>query len=453
MRLNRTGRRTTSAAVLLALALAVPLGTQATASPAGSGTAAERQAAAGQQADRQYADRQYEISGVTTAVQRTEVTRLGTAIDEVRERSVVVTADAAEAARLRAHGYRITALPAPSGPDARQQGEDGGVRAAAPSDYHSYAETMAAVDRYVRQYPNLMSKHVIGRSYQGRDIVAVKVSANVRADENEPEVMFTHNIHAREHLTAEMAIYALGELGSQYGRDQRVTRMLDSRELWVLPVLNPDGKVYDMDSGQFRMWRKNRQPASWATGTDLNRNFPYKWGCCGGSSGSPSSDTYRGTGPASATETRVLLDFVRSRVVGGQQQITAHIDWHTYSELILWPFGYTYNDTAPGLNQDARNAFAAVGTQMARSNGYTPQQSSDLYITDGSINDTMWADHGIFSYTFEMYPRSSSGGGFYPPGSVIPRETARNREAMLILLENADCMYRSIGKAGQYCSA
>ncbi|MGD9481692.1 M14 family metallopeptidase [Streptomyces sp. TRM70308] len=443
MRLTKAGRWTTSTAALIALALAVPLGAQATASTAGGADSATPRTAAASPADRQ-TQRQYEISGVSTPAERTAVTRLGTAIDEVRADSVVVTASTAEAARLKQHGYRITPLTAAAEETVHAQG---------PSDYHSYAQTMAAVDRFVRQYPQLMTKKVIGKSYQGRDIVAVKVSDNAARDEDEPEVLFTHNIHAREHLTAEMALYALEEFGSRYGSDREVTSLLDSRELWIVPVLNPDGKVYDMESGQFRMWRKNRQPAGWGyVGTDLNRNFPYQWGCCGGSSGSPYSETYRGSSPGSAPETKVITDFVRSRVVGGEQQITAHIDWHTYSELVLWPYGYTYSDTAPGLNRDDAAAFRAVGTAMARSNGYTPQQSSDLYITDGGFNDWMWADQGIFSYTFEMYPRSSSGGGFYPPGSVIDRETSRNREAMLILLENADCMYRSIGKEQQYCT-
>jgi carboxypeptidase T len=103
------------------------------------------------------------------------------------------------------------------------------------------------------------------------------------------------------------------------------------------------------------------------------------------------------------------------------------------------------------MTQDDRDAFATVGGKMAASNGYTPEQSSDLYITDGSIDDYLWGTQKIFSYTFEMYPTSSSGGGFYPPDEVIDRETARNRDAVLQLLENSDCMYRSIGKQAQYC--
>ncbi|MGW4150945.1 M14 family zinc carboxypeptidase, partial [Streptomyces albogriseolus] len=186
-------------------------------------------------------------------------------------------------------------------------------------------------------------------------------------------------------------------------------------------------------------------------GTDLNRNWDYRWGCCGGSSGSTSSETYRGSAPESAPEVKVVADFVRSRVVGGVQQIKAGIDFHTYSELVLWPFGYTYSDTTTGMTADDHAAFKAVGQKMAASNGYTAQQSSDLYITDGSIDDYLWGAHKIFGYTFEMYPRSASGGGFYPPDEVIERETSRNRDAVLQLLENADCMYRVIGKESQYC--
>ncbi len=324
----------------------------------------------------------------------------------------------------------------------------------ADSRYHNYAEMTAEIDQRLQQYPGIMRKQVIGRSYEGREIVAVKISDNVGADEAEPEVLFTHHQHAREHLTVEMALYLLREFGAGYGKDSRITKMVDSREIWIVPDMNPDGGEYDIASGRYRSWRKNRQPnpGSSYVGTDMNRNWDYKWACCGGSSGSYSSATYRGSAPESAPEVKIVADFVRSRIVGGEQQITAAIDFHTYSELVLWPYGYTYSDTAPGMTQDDRDAFAAVGRKMAASNGYTPQQSSDLYVTDGSIDDWLWGEQRIFGYTFEMYPASSWNGGFYPPDEVIERETSRNRDAVLQLLENADCMYRSIGKDQQYCA-
>lgn len=119
---------------------------------------------------------------------------------------------------------------------------------------------------------------------------------------------------------------------------------------------------------------------------------------------------------------------------------------------MLWPFGYTTANTTTGMTADQYNTFATFGRTMAATNGYTPEQSSDLYITDGSIDDWLWGNQGIWAYTFEMYPGPNGSSGFYPPDEVIPAQTSRNREAVLLLLENADCMYRAIGKEAQYCS-
>ncbi|RAS67195.1 zinc carboxypeptidase [Lentzea atacamensis] len=392
----------------------------------------------------------YAVSGVRTVEQRSQIARIGAAIDEVEEHgTVVVTATKAEIRAMRAQGFSVEEVP--------KRTEEGA--AAGPFDfpardanYHNYAEMTAEIDQAVARYPSLITKRVIGRSYQNREIVALKISDNVGVDENEPEVLFTAHQHAREHLTVEMALYLVKLFTEQ--AEPRVKALVDSREIWIVPDVNPDGGEYDIATGSYRSWRKNRQPnaGSTAIGTDLNRNWSFKWGCCGGSSGSPSSDTYRGARAESAPEVKVVADFVRSRVVDGKQQIKASIDFHTYSELVMWPFGWTYDDVAPGMTKDQRDTFATIGQSMAATNGYTPQQASDLYITDGSIRDWLWGSQGVFSYTFEMYPGSSgSGGGFYPPDEVIPAQTARNKEAVLQLLDRADCPYEAIGKEAQYC--
>jgi carboxypeptidase T len=440
----RSGRRTAAVAALLALTLAAPLS-------ANTGSAnADSAAKAASTADDV---RQYEIHQHTTPLTRTAIQQTGVTVDEADEETVVISGRTDQIKKLRQLGYRVEALGA--APDRTAEDE---IRLydfpSADSRYHNYAEMTTEIDQRLAAYPGIMSKRVIGKSYQGRDIVAIKISDNVATDESEPEVLFTHHQHAREHLTVEMALYLIRELGAGHGSDSRVTSMVNNREIWIVPDLNPDGGEYDIASGSYRSWRKNRQPNSGSSyvGTDLNRNWNHRWGCCGGSSGSTSSDTYRGTAAESAPEVKVVADFVRSRVVGGVQQIKAGVDFHTYSELVLWPFGYTTADTTTGMTADDRNAFATVGQKMAASNGYTPEQSSDLYITDGSIDDWLWGNQKIFGYTFEMYPGSSGGGGFYPPDEVIERETSRNRDAVLQLLENSDCMYRSIGKESQYCS-
>ncbi|MFD7666996.1 M14 family metallopeptidase [Streptomyces sp. NPDC059788] len=446
MRPRIRGRRTTVLTALVSLALAAPLAARTEDSPQQDTSAP---AAVGVMAADTGTPRQYEITGPDTAARRSALASTGVSIDEVHGRTVVITADTAQAALVRKLGYRLRALPAPpSGTGGRIKDFPSGY-----GKYHNYAEATAEINALVATYPAILSKQVIGKSYEGRDILALKLSKNVAQDEKEPEVLFTAHQHAREHLTVEMALYLLNDYTSKYGSDARVTKMLDSREIWVIPDVNPDGGAYDIASGSFRSWRKNRQPntGSANVGTDLNRNWDFKWGCCGGSSGSTGSETYRGPSAASAPEVKVVTGFVRSRIVGGAQQIKTAIDFHTYSELVLWPYGYTNNDTAPGMTQDDRDAFATVGKSMAASNGYTPEQSSDLYITDGSIDDWLWGNQKIFGYTFEMYPSSAGAGGFYPRDSVIARETSRNRDAVLQLLENSDCMYRSIGKEAQYC--
>ncbi|MCZ4605651.1 M14 family metallopeptidase [Streptomyces sp. Lzd4kr] len=440
---GRSGRRTAALAGLLALALAAPISANVSAN-------ADSAPKAASSAD---GIRQYEVRLHGGAEARTALQRTGVTVDATDDHGVVVSGRADQIKKLKSLGYDVTPLGAV--PD-RSAGEDD-VRLydfpSGDSRYHNYAEMTSEINSIVSANPSIASQRVIGTSYQGRNIVAIKISDNVGTDEAEPEVLFTHHQHAREHLTVEMALYLLRELTSDYGSDSRVTGLVNNREIWIVPDLNPDGGEYDIATGSYRSWRKNRQPnsGSSAVGTDLNRNWAYLWGCCGGSSGSTSSETYRGASAESAPEVKVVANFVRSRIVGGKQQIKAGIDFHTYSELVLWPFGYTYSDTANGMTADDRNAFAAVGQKMAASNGYTPEQSSDLYITDGTIDDWLWGNQKIFSYTFEMYPRSG-GGGFYPPDEVIERETSRNRDAVLQLLENADCMYRSIGKEAQYCS-
>jgi carboxypeptidase T len=398
------------------------------------------------------AARSYEVDGARTLGDRIAIGATGAAIVEADHGHVVVTATATEVRKLRRLGFAVHLQKPPRLSTGNPAGP-ARLFPSADSRYHDYGEMSAEIQNVANAFPGIVRpRFSLGTSYQGRDIWAVKVSDNPTVDENEPEVLFTAGQHAREHLTIEMALYLLNELTSKYASDPRIKGLVDSREIWIVFNLNPDGSEYDIATGAYRSWRKNRQPngTSSSVGTDLNRNWDWQWGCCGGSSGSFGSETYRGASPFSAPETQRVRDFVNSRVVGGVQQIKAGIDFHTYSELVLWPYGYTTADTAPGLTLDDRNTAAELGRQMAATNGYTPEQASDLYIADGTINDWMWGRYKIFDYTFEMYPRSSSPG-FYPPDEVIATQTSRNREAVLQLLEAADCPYRLIGKQAQYC--
>ena len=394
------------------------------------------------------AAKEYVVDGARTAVARSAIAATGAAVNSADHGEVNITATPDEVAQIKKLGYEVRVVQ----PEAAHSHEGADIGAdindfpPADSAYHNFAEMNAEIDSIVAAYPSLARKSTYGTSHEGRALVAVKISDNVASDEAEPEVLFTHHQHAREHLTVEMALYLLNEFTSKYSTDSRVRGLVDSREIWILPDLNPDGGEFDIASGSYRSWRKNRQPNSGSSsvGTDLNRNWDFQWGCCGGSSGSPGSETYRGAAPSSSPEVAAVSNFVSNRVVGGVQQIRTAIDFHTYSELVLWPYGYTFSDTAPGLNADDERMLRTLGQQMAATNGYTPEQASDLYITDGSIDDYLWGRYKIASYTFEMYP-SFGGGGFYPPDEVIPAQTSRNRAAVLHLLDYSDCPYRVIG--------
>jgi carboxypeptidase T len=320
--------------------------------------------------------------------------------------------------------------------------------------YHTYAEMTADLDSVVADHPHIASKFSIGQSYEGREIWALKISDNVGTDENEPEILFEALHHAREHLVVEMSLYAIHLLTDNYranpgnALEQRVSDIVDSREIFIIPMVNPDGAEYDISGGTFQYWRKNRQPIPNSTeiGIDLNRNWGYKWGCCQGSSGDPSKITYRGPSPWFAPEVVALRDFVNSRIVNGRQQITEAVSWHTNGEYVMWPYAYTYTDLPRSMTADDLAALSSIGHGMADLNGYTPQQMSDLYIFDGASSDWLYHEQRIMALTIEMYPPEHSDlGGFYPPDDVIATQTSRNQEAVLWLLEQADCPYRSAG--------
>jgi len=301
--------------------------------------------------------------------------------------------------------------------------------------YHTYAEVTAELRATAADHPGLVALSSIGRSYEGRELNLVKISDDVDADEGEPEVLFTCNQHAREHLTTEMCLHVVERLTDGYDSDPAIRSLVDDHVIWVVPNVNPDGSEYDIAGGNYKYWRKNRKPVegSSAVGTDLNRNWGYKWGCCDGSSGRPSSETYHGPAAFSEPETQAVSRFVDSRMAGGTQRIKTHIDFHTYSELVLWPFGHTTEDSGADMTPEENARLRDLGERMAATNGYTAQQSSGLYVTDGDINDWMWGTHKILSYTFEMYPVDGSPG-FYPPDEDIPRETTRNDAAVDILI-------------------
>jgi carboxypeptidase T len=318
--------------------------------------------------------------------------------------------------------------------------------------FHTYGEMSADIDAVVAAaavaHPNIIRKFSIGKSYQGRELWAVKISDNVDVDEAEPEVLFDGLHHAREHMAVEMTLAIMHWLVDGYGSDPTITNLVDNREIWIVFNVNPDGGEYDIAGGKYHYWRKNRQPTPGSTsiGTDLNRNYDNHWGCCGGASSNPASNLFRGPRAFSAPETRAMRDFINSRVVNGRQQIRTAITFHTSGRLILWAYGYTKTDVPGDMTSADHAVTVAMAKAMAATNGYKPEQASDLYIDSGTERDWEYGRHRIFAYTFELTP-----GGAYPDDSTIGPETRRNKTAILYLIGKAACPYAVIGQAQAYC--
>ena len=185
----------------------------------------------------------------------------------------------------------------------------------------------------------------------------------------------------------------------------------------------------------YKWWRKNRQGkgAGSVYGVDLNRNYGYKWGG-EGAGDSQDSETYRGETAFSEPETQAVKTFIEAH-----PNITTLLTYHTFSELILYPWGHQYDSIE---DQKALRVHEVMAQTMGRMTGYKPQQSSDLYITSGDTTDWSFGEHGIISFTFELYPASLWEGGFYPPASVIQDVVNNNIPSALYLIDYADNPYR-----------
>jgi carboxypeptidase T len=307
--------------------------------------------------------------------------------------------------------------------------------------YHTYTEVAADVAAVQAAHPDIVERFSIGQSYLGRELWAAKISDNVATDEQEPEVLFDGGTHADEHMGVEMTLRILHWLADGYGSDTRITNIVNSREIWIVFLVNPDGAEHDISAGKFHYWRKNRQPTPGSTskGTDLNRNYGYRWGGGGRTSANPAAITYRGPSAFSAPETRAMRDFLASRVVGGRQQIRTAITFHEYGRLVMWPYGYTLTNVPGDMTTQDHDALVKIGKHMASTNGYKPEQGSDLYVSSGTTRDFAYGLYRTFIYTFELSIKD------YPDDAKIITETGRNKEAVLYLIERAWCPLSVLG--------
>ncbi len=278
--------------------------------------------------------------------------------------------------------------------------------------YFTLAEMEALLDGFSAAYPAICTaKFSIGQSIEGRDLWAIKVSDNPATDEDEPEVRFDSLHHAREPVSMHMSLYFLDWLLENYGTDPLATHLVDEREIWFIPAVNPDGYEYNRSiaPGGGGMWRKNRRDNGGGSfGVDLNRNYSYQWGFDdGGSSGNVNDETYRGTAPTSEPETAAMEAFIAGRT------FRTSISAHTYSDLWLFPWGYTCSDPPQ------RAEFDLIAQQYTEENGYVHGTiCQELYSANGDTVDYDFGVHATWSATVEI---GGSSDGFWPsPSRIVP---------------------------------
>jgi len=292
------------------------------------------------------------------------------------------------------------------------------------TEYHRYADIVTWFKKLSTDYSQLVSfTSSIGKSVESRDIILVKITSQKGDYKQKKRIWLQGLQHAREWISGATMQYLSYYLATNYGKNSRVTNLLDQVEFVIVPVCNPDGYEYTWTGN--RLWRKNLAKVNGSKqGVDPNRNWPDHWGN-GGSSTDPSDETYMGPSPASEPEIRALM-----AAYSATPNVIGAIDYHSYSELILRPFGWTDSDSPDEA------AFAALGDDLhqtisgIRGRDYTSERVVDLYVASGGSND-WWYGEGtksgsqkVYAFAIELSPNASEtwgGQGFIlPPSQIIP---------------------------------
>jgi len=231
--------------------------------------------------------------------------------------------------------------------------------------YHDYNATVKWVMDLANQYKNIADLVTIGKTFQGRTIYGLHITGQRETTNGaaKPGIFNDGGIHAREWIAPATVSYILFNLLDKYGKDQTVTKLVDSLDWTLVPIFNADGYSYTWTNN--RMWRKTRMPNSGSSciGTDPCRNAATGWGG-GGSSGDPCSDTYRGKAAFDQVEVKAVADYVKK--LGN---VKYYNNYHSYSQLWMGPFGYTFTNPPAADFAKQQEAGKAAVTAFHKSHG------------------------------------------------------------------------------------
>ncbi|XP_040857848.1 carboxypeptidase A4, partial [Ochotona curzoniae] len=278
--------------------------------------------------------------------------------------------------------------------------------------YHSLEAIYHEMDNIASDFPDLVSRVQIGCSFERRPMYVLKFSTG--GEQQRPAVWLNAGIHSREWVSQATAIWTARKIVSDYQKDPALGAILEKMDIFLLPVANPDGYVYTQTRN--RMWRKTRSlnPGSLCVGTDPNRNWNASF-AGQGTSANPCSEVYHGPHANSEVEVKSVVDFIQNH-----GNFKCFIDLHSYSQLLMYPYGYTITKApdAEELDEVARRAAKALASLSGTEYQVGPTCTT-VYPASGSSID--WAyDNGIkYAFTFEL--RDTGHYGFLlPANQIIP---------------------------------
>lgn len=289
-----------------------------------------------------------------------------------------------------------------------------------PSEYPSVNQLYDWYDDLVTQYPNLVEKHHYGTSYEERDLWALEITSNESTVvEEKPSVLIDGGIHAREWSGPQVTSYYMWRIVDEYDSNQTINWLVNNRRIFVVPMTNPDGYIYDGDGdlSASQEWRKNRNESTPtdAVGVDLNRNWDIAWE---DGDDDPSSDTYHGEAPFSEYETHQLKDFMMDNDVDSYHNI------HSYAGTLLIPNMYTgdpspHDDWYRGMADHMTSLTSIMGDET-QDYSYGQPDEEIGYSAPGGAADWAYHDMGAQGVTFELATAGDGErGGFYPPEEDI----------------------------------
>ncbi len=336
-------------------------------------------------------------------------------VDEAAGFAVVAVRDAVDYDALIGRGFLLEVdldrTGALRGPRVALKGQTSGIPGF--PCYPTVEETFDIAAGLAADYPDLARWIDIGDSWEkingpgpGYDLMVLALG-NQTTPGPKPKLFAMTSMHAREYTPAPLATRFAQHLIDGYGMDADATWLLDHHEIHLLLQANPDGRKR-AEAGD--SWRKNANNLHCANsddrGVDLNRNFPFMWNCCGGSSGLACSEVYRGPAAASEPETQAVQNYLRSIFAdqrgpdlgdpAPEDATGVYLDIHSFSELVLWPYGFNATSAPNGV------ALQTLGRKLAFFNGYRPEKSSVSFNVDGASDDFAYGDLGVAAYTFEL---------------------------------------------------